>query len=52
VFYGRDYLNIALKDQLLRKISSKRTVKIKTLERELRAPPKDYDLRYSRQMSI
>jgi hypothetical protein len=36
VFYGRDYLNIALKDQLLRKISSKRTVKIKTLERELK----------------
>ena len=35
VFYGRDYLSIALKDQLLRKISSKRTVKIKTLEREL-----------------
>jgi hypothetical protein len=35
VFYGRDYLNIALKDQLLRKISSKRTVKIKTLESEL-----------------
>ncbi len=41
VFYGRDYLNIALKDQLLRKISSKRTAKIKTLESELRAPPKD-----------
>jgi len=41
VFNGRDYLNIALKDQLLRKISSKRTVKIKTLESELRAPPKD-----------
>ena len=41
VFYGRDYLNIALKDQLLRKISSKRTVKIKTLESELMAPPKD-----------
>ena len=35
VFYGRDYLSIALKDQLLRKISSKRTVKIKTLESEL-----------------
>ena len=35
LFYGRDYLNIALKDQLLRKISSKRTVKIKTLESEL-----------------
>ena len=35
LFYGRDYLSIALKDQLLRKISSKRTVKIKTLEREL-----------------
>jgi len=34
VFYGRDYLSIALKDQLLRKISSKRTVKIKTLESE------------------
>ena len=41
VFYGRDYLNIALKDQLLRKISSKRTAKIKTLESELCAPPKD-----------
>ena len=41
VFYGRNYLNIALKDQLLRKISSKRTAKIKTLESELRAPPKD-----------
>jgi len=35
VFYGRDYLSIALKDQLLRKISSKRTVKTKTLESEL-----------------
>ena len=35
LFYGRDYLSIALKDQLLRKISSKRTVKIKTLESEL-----------------
>jgi len=35
VFYGRDYLSIALKDQLLRKISSKRIVKIKTLESEL-----------------
>jgi hypothetical protein len=34
-YYGRDYLSIALKDQLLRKISSKRTVKIKTLESEL-----------------
>ena len=36
VFYGRDYLSIAPKDQLLRKISGKRTVKIKTLESELR----------------
>ena len=36
VFTWRDYLDIALKDQLLRKISSKRTVKIKTLERELK----------------
>jgi len=35
VFYGRDYLSIALKDQLLRNISGKRTVKIKTLESEL-----------------
>ena len=35
VFYGRDYLSIALKDQLLRKISGKRTVKTKTLESEL-----------------
>jgi len=34
--YGRDYFNIAPKDQLLRKISGKRTVKIKTLESELR----------------
>jgi hypothetical protein len=33
--YGRDYYKIAPKDQLLRKISGKRTVKIKTLEREL-----------------
>ena len=39
--YGRDYFRIAPKDQLLRKISGKRTVKIKTLESELRAPPKD-----------
>ena len=36
VFTWRDYLDIALKDQLLRKISSKRTVKIKTLESELK----------------
>jgi hypothetical protein len=34
--YGRDYFSIAPKDQLLRKISGKRTVKIKTLESELR----------------
>jgi len=34
--YGRDYCKIAPKDQLLRKISGKRTVKIKTLESELR----------------
>ena len=34
--YGRDCLNTAPKDQLLRKISGKRTVKIKTLESELR----------------
>ena len=33
--YGRDYFIIAPKDQLLRKISGKRTVKIKTLESEL-----------------
>jgi hypothetical protein len=35
IVYGRDYYKIAPKDQLLRKISGKRTVKIKTLEREL-----------------
>ena len=34
--YGRDCLYTAPKDQLLRKISGKRTVKTKTLERELR----------------
>ena len=39
--YGRDYFNIAPKDQLPRKISGKRTVYIKTLEREQVAPPKD-----------
>jgi len=36
VFYGRDYLSIALKDQLLKEnLKTKGTVKIKTLESEL-----------------
>jgi len=41
VVYGRDYLSVAPKDQPPRNISGKRTVKIKTLERERVAPPKD-----------
>jgi len=35
VFYRRECFTAPAKDQLLRKISAKRTVKIKTLESEL-----------------